>query len=178
GVGRAHGGVHDEQDGVGQLHSDLGLFGHPQVDPARVDLPAAGVDYGEPATGPLGVVGDPVPGHARDVLDDRLAATQDPVDQARLADVGPADDRDDGAHGLLDLVVGGALRLHEREVLVGELEVLQAGAQRLGHPVGVVAVSGVRDVLGSPGVDPPGPLDLDLVPAGLVATVGRSGGAH
>ena len=40
----------------------------------------------------VGVVGDPVAGHAGHVLDDGLAAAEDPVDQRRLADVGPADD--------------------------------------------------------------------------------------
>ena len=42
--------------------------------------------------GPLRVVGDPVAGHARHVLDHRLAAAEDAVDQGRLADVRPADD--------------------------------------------------------------------------------------
>ena len=48
------------------------------------------------AAGPVGVVGHPVAGHARDVLDDGLAAADDPVDQRGLADVGAADD---GEHG-------------------------------------------------------------------------------
>ena len=62
---------------------------------AGVGVPAAGVDDGEGAAVPVGVVGDPVAGHAGDVLDDRLAAADDPVDQRRLADVGPADDGED-----------------------------------------------------------------------------------
>ena len=49
--------------------------------PAGVRVPATGVDDGEGAAGPGGVVGDAVAGDARDVLDDRLAAAQDPVDQ-------------------------------------------------------------------------------------------------
>ena len=64
--------------------------------PAGVGVPAAGVDDGEGAAVPVGVVGHPVAGHARDVLDDGLAAADDPVDQRRLADVGAADD---GEHG-------------------------------------------------------------------------------
>ena len=60
--------------------------------PARVGVPAAGVDDGERAAGPVGLVGHPVAGHARDVLDDGLAAAEDAVDQRGLADVRPADD--------------------------------------------------------------------------------------
>ena len=75
---------------------DLGLGRDPLGQAAGVGVPAAGVDDGERAAVPVGVVGDPVAGHARHVLDDRLAAADDPVDQRRLADVGPADDGQDG----------------------------------------------------------------------------------
>ena len=60
--------------------------------PAGVGVPAPGVDHRERAAVPVGVVGDPVAGHARHVLDHGLAAADDPVDQRRLADVGAADD--------------------------------------------------------------------------------------
>ena len=92
GVGDADGGVDDEEHRVGQGDRDLGLGRDPLGQAAGVGVPAAGVDDGEGAAVPVGVVGDPVPGHAGDVLDDRLAAADDPVDQRRLADVGPADD--------------------------------------------------------------------------------------
>jgi hypothetical protein len=72
-VGGTHGGVDDEQHGVGEVDGDLGLLGHPQVDAAGVDGPAAGVDEGEAPAEPLGVVGDAVAGHAGHVLDDGLA---------------------------------------------------------------------------------------------------------
>src|ERR1700736_5576853 len=48
-------------------------------------LPAARVDQGERTPVPDRVVGDPVPGHPRSVLDDRLPAAQDPVHQRGLA---------------------------------------------------------------------------------------------
>ena len=64
--------------------------------PARVGVPAAGVHDGEGAAVPGGVVGHPVAGHAGHVLDDGLAAADDPVDQRRLADVGAADHREHG----------------------------------------------------------------------------------
>ena len=64
--------------------------------PLRVRGPAAGVDHHELPAVPVRVVGDPVPGHSGHVLDHGLAAADDPVDQRRLADVGAADDGDDG----------------------------------------------------------------------------------
>ena len=95
-VGDADGRVDHEQHGVGERHRDLGLGGDPLGQPAGVGVPAAGVDDGEGAAVPDGVVRDPVAGHAGDVLDDGLAAADDAVDQGRLADVGAADD---GQHG-------------------------------------------------------------------------------
>ena len=77
-------------------HRDLGLGGDALGQPARVGIPAAGVDDGEGAAVPVGVVGDPVAGHPRNVLDDGLATAQDAVDQGGLADVGAPDD---GQHG-------------------------------------------------------------------------------
>ena len=111
--------------------------------PLGVALPAAGVDEGEPAAGPLGVVRDAVAGDAGDVLDDGLAAADDAVDQRRLADVRAADD---GQHrqraGLLLAVdtLGGALE--QRAVVVVELELLQPDAQGV-LDRGVVALDGV-----------------------------------
>ena len=102
--------------------------------PVGADLPAAGVDEGEPAAGPLRVVGHPVAGDARRVLDDGLPPAEDPVDQGGLADVRAAHD---GHHRLRPLgerdeaaLTG---RLEKRAVLVAEVEVLQAGAQDALH---------------------------------------------
>ena len=61
-------------------------------------LEAGGVDDGE------GEIGEPrlalaaVARHARLVVDQRQLAPDQPVEQRRLADVGPADDRNPGAH--------------------------------------------------------------------------------
>ena len=66
GGGRADGRVDDEQDGVGGLHRDLGLRGDRALQALGAGLPAAGVDDGELAAVPQRVVGDPVPGHARE----------------------------------------------------------------------------------------------------------------
>ncbi len=60
-----------------------------------IGVPPAGVDDGEGATVPVRVVGDPVSGHPRHVLDDGLASADDPVDQGRLAHVGAPDDGQD-----------------------------------------------------------------------------------
>ena len=100
------------------------------MDPGGVDLPAAGVDEGEATAGPLGLVGDPVPSHARHVLDDGLATAEDPVDEGRLADVGAADDGDDGQRPI-GLVIGpvGSTPVQEGEVGVVQLEIGEAGPQ-------------------------------------------------
>ena len=85
-----------KHDDVGGLHGELGLPGDRRADAGGLRVPAAGVDDGEPLAVPQRLVGDAVPGHARDVLHDGGAPAEDAVDQRRLADVGPADDGDDG----------------------------------------------------------------------------------
>ena len=90
GLGGAGAAVDDEQHEVGGGDGALGLRRHHRLQPAGVRLPAAGVDEGEPAPAPQRVVGDPVAGDPGNVLHDRLAAAEDPVDQRRLADVRPA----------------------------------------------------------------------------------------
>ncbi len=97
-VGDPDGGVHHEEHRVGDLHRDLGLGPDAQGEALRVGVPAAGVDDGEGAAVPVGVVGHPVAGHAGDVLDDGLAPTDDPVDQGGLAHVGSADHGQHGNH--------------------------------------------------------------------------------
>ena len=83
-----------KQDHVGGLGGDLGLRGDRGGPVPGVRLPATGVHHGEAAPGPLGVVGDPVPGHPGYVLDHGLPPTEDPVDQCGLTHVGPAHDGD------------------------------------------------------------------------------------
>ena len=132
GVGGADRGVDHEHHGVGEFDRDLGLFGDAQVDAARVDLPPAGVDEGEPASDPLGVVRDAVTRHTRHVLDDGLTAPQDAVDERRLADVGTTDDGDDGPQVCLAVAaVLVDLTGQQRTVLVAQVEVLEPDAQRL-----------------------------------------------
>src|SRR6185369_4845402 len=95
-------------------------------------LPATGVDDREPAPGPFGVIGDPVPGHPGRVLDHCLAAAEEPVDQGRLADIRPPDHRH---HRQLlaslrgDLAVGAEKLLFRLEVLVEGLWIV--GIERL-----------------------------------------------
>ena len=107
-VGDPDPGVDHEQHRVGDVHRDLGLRADALGQPARVGVPAAGVDDGEGAAVPDGVVGDAVAGDAGDVLDHGLAAADDPVDQRRLAHVGAADDGQDRARGCRWCSVGGA----------------------------------------------------------------------
>ena len=99
GVGDADGGVDHEQHRVGDVDGHLGLGGDPLGEAAGVGVPAAGVDDGERAAVPVGVVGHPVTGDAGDVLHDGLATTDDPVDQGRLAHVGAADHGQHGGNG-------------------------------------------------------------------------------
>jgi hypothetical protein len=110
-VRRADRHVDDDHDHVGGLHGDFRLGGDGGGAVAGVGLPAAGVDDGEAAAVPLGVVGDAVAGHAGHVLDDRLAAADDAVDQGGFAYVGAADDGDHrnraGRDIIGDVKVGG-----------------------------------------------------------------------
>ena len=127
-VGDPDGRVDDEQHRVGERDRDLGLAGDPLGEPAGVRVPAAGVDDGEGPAVPERVVGDPVPGHAGHVLDDGLPASDDPVDQRRLADVGPADD---GEHGDVEGRLGALV------VGVGHFGMLVSGSRSLSLAAGI-----------------------------------------
>ena len=76
--GGAHDGVHHEQHGVGSLDREGGLLGNLRGQAARLRCPAPGIHDRELPPAPLGVVGHPVPGHPRDVLDDGEPAPQTP----------------------------------------------------------------------------------------------------
>jgi len=92
---RAGESVNDEQDQVRRMHrlerltldlaEDLVL---------RLPLQPAGVDDDEAAASPFGLVPMPVTGQPREAADDRLTATDNPVEQRRLADVRASDDGD------------------------------------------------------------------------------------
>ena len=160
-VGRPDGGVDDEEHDVGEVDGDLGLLGDPQVDAGGVVAQPPVSTRVNAAADPLGVVGDPVAGDAGHVLDDGLAAADDPVDQGRLADVRAADDGDDrqrAAGGLgVERVVAA---LEQRAVLVTEVEVLQPGPQRALDGGGVLGLR--HGVLGAhPTILPHGEGALD-----------------
>ncbi len=64
-LGDPDGGVDDEQQEVGVGHRPLGLGDDAGLEAGRLGLPAAGVDQLEATAGPVGLVDDPVAGHAR-----------------------------------------------------------------------------------------------------------------
>ena len=93
GVSCAHLRVDHEDHDVGHARGELGLGGDQGRQASHIDFVAAGVEKGEEVTSPFGVVGHAVARHTRLVLYHRLAAADDAVDEGRLADVGPPDDR-------------------------------------------------------------------------------------
>jgi len=150
GLGHTHRAVHDEQDRIGQLHRDLGLFRDARVDARDVHLPAAGVHDGEVPAGPLGGVRHAVTRHPGGVEDHGLPPAKDPVDQRRLAHVGSPHDGQhrqarspDGAARLLRAA------LEERLILLRQLELGQPRAEGRRAAVGLDVVDverlGVRD---------------------------------
>jgi hypothetical protein len=92
-VGDTRARVHEEQHDVGGGHGDVDLV---------ADLFGEGVDgFVDETTRVDEVVGTTfelpfaevtVTSYAGPVVDDRSASTEDPVEQARLSDIGPADD--------------------------------------------------------------------------------------
>src|SRR5690606_7955485 len=96
-VGDAAGGVDDEDHRVSGVDRRLGLSADGCGEGlAGGQLPAAGVDEEELPPRP---VGEELPAITRDtgpLLGDGGTATDDPVDEGGLADVGTADDGDDG----------------------------------------------------------------------------------
>ena len=95
-VGDADRRVDHEQHRVGERDRHFGLSTDSLGHAAGIGIPATGVDHGERPAVPVRVVRHSVAGDAGAVLDDRLAPPDDPVDQGRLAHVGPADHGQDG----------------------------------------------------------------------------------
>lgn len=146
GVRGTDGGVHHEDDRVGRLDRVLRLGGDGGVQAEDVLLPAAGVDDLEAAARPLRLVGDAVAGDARLVLDDGLAAADDPVHQGRLADVRAADDGEDGERSVTGLTERALDLLEVEPLLRGELHELRVlGIAKLS--VLVVRAAGVNLVV-------------------------------
>jgi hypothetical protein len=89
--------VDQEQGGVGVTHCRFGLRTHPPrqgvrvlvLEPRRIDHPKV-----EPEQLRLALAA--VARHARPVVDQREALADEPVEQRRFADVGPADNGDGG----------------------------------------------------------------------------------
>ena len=98
--GQAGAGVDQEQGGVGLADRGDGLRPHPAGQGLGIlVLVAGGVDDPEfeAEQGRLALA--PVAGHAGPVVDQRQLPADQPVEQGRLADIGPADDRDGGQLG-------------------------------------------------------------------------------
>src|SRR5690606_25101868 len=87
------------EDDVGLVEGEVDLLADGGLEPLLAPgHQPAGVDHVEEVAGPLGLAVEPVPRHAGLVVGDGLAGLGEPVEQRALADVGPADDGDEG-HG-------------------------------------------------------------------------------
>jgi hypothetical protein len=93
--GHALARVDHEEDEVGLLGRRLGLAAHARLEAAAFRiLEARGVEDPEAQRAELSPPLPPVARQARRVVDERKAPAGEPVEQRRLADIGPADDGD------------------------------------------------------------------------------------
>jgi len=91
--------VHDKKDEIRFLDRQLGLFAHLDEDlHDRCRFEAARVDQRKRTIVPFAVRIVAVPCGARFIDDDGLAPARKAVEQRGFADVGSADDCDDGFH--------------------------------------------------------------------------------
>jgi len=95
--------IRHQNDGVGRFQGKTHLLGRrPDHDVVGLLTPhqakSARVDQRERTPAPLGLGRDPVAGHARLIVDDRDAASDDAVEQSGLADIGTSDDGDQTRH--------------------------------------------------------------------------------
>ena len=126
-AGQAGARVDHEQHGVAIVQRRLGLRAHAAGQRGRVALlQARGVDNGEVEVAEARLALAPVARDAGLVVDQRELAADEPVEQRRLADVGPADDGDFGAQTCCGRR---RLRGDEAEQRLGGLPV---GLRRLG----------------------------------------------
>ena len=96
--------IDQEQGGVGLAHRGFGLLAHSARQGLRIlVLETGGVDHAEVEAEQLRFALAAVAGDAGPVVDQRQALADEPVEQRRFPDVGPADDRDSGqGHGAGD----------------------------------------------------------------------------
>ena len=89
--------IDQEQRGVGVAHRGFGLLAHPAGQRLRVlVLEARRVDHSEIKPEKLRLAFTAVARDARPIVDQREALADEPVEQGRFADVGPADNGDGG----------------------------------------------------------------------------------
>ena len=92
---RRLGGVDDRDDDVGLAQRVQRRVHHPHVEPVQRPMNARRVDEDDLPVGPGADADDAVPGRLRLVRDDRQLVADEPVEQRRLAGVGPADEGDE-----------------------------------------------------------------------------------
>ena len=131
-VGRSHGRVQHEEHHIGEFDRDLGLVRHRTLQPPQVGLPPAGVHQDEVSPGPIRPVADPVAGHPRHVLHDRLATAEHPVDQRGLTDVGSPDHGHHRQDRLPRRKIRVRIRGEQGEILVVQVVLGQSNSKRLG----------------------------------------------
>jgi hypothetical protein len=91
--------IDDEQYAVGLFNGLERLLRHESLDASLgLDQPA-GVDHHGRTGSDVQVAVLTVAREPRNVGDERIARSRQRVEQRRLPDVGPADERDDGKHG-------------------------------------------------------------------------------
>ena len=99
-VGHLGGGVGQVDDHVGGSRRRLRVLPHPGDQRfVGAELPTAGIHQEEAAAAPLGLEAAGVAGDPGLLVDHGETAPQDPVDQRRLADIGPPDDGDHRQRG-------------------------------------------------------------------------------
>ena len=120
-IGRSDGRVENERDGVRFGECALSLPRDLRTQAACARVPPAGVHHQEVLAVPFGVVRDPIPRDARDVLDNCLTSTEDSIDQGGFPDIGSANDGEGGKLG------GASNPLHVRQLSVDISELRTGG---------------------------------------------------
>ena len=82
-----HGGIHDKENGIGEVDGDFSLKSDRLGNPFGIGFPTTGIHQGERRRVPVGPVGHSISRHTRGVLNDGFSAPQNTIHQRRLADV-------------------------------------------------------------------------------------------